>query len=52
MPTIFIDGGFRFMIYLNDHPPAHVHAISADCMIKIGLKPVELLSSVGAKANG
>jgi len=51
MPTIFTEGGFRFMIYLDGHPPAHVHAIGADCMISIGLEPLELLSSVGAKAN-
>jgi len=39
------------MIYLDDHPPAHVHAIGADCMIRIGLEPLEVLSSVGAKAS-
>ena len=39
------------MIYLDDHPPAHVHAIGAGCMIRIGLEPLEVLSSVGAKAN-
>ena len=51
MPTIFTEGGFRFMIYLDDHLPAHVHAICADCMIRIGLDPLEFLSSVGAKAT-
>lgn len=51
MPTIFTESGFRFMIYLDDHPPAHVHAIAADCMIRIGLEPLEVLSSVGAKAS-
>ncbi len=51
MPTIFTEGGFRFMIYLDDHLPAHVHAIGADCMIRIGLEPLEVLSSVGAKAT-
>ena len=51
MPTIFTEGGFRFMIYPDDHPPPHVHAIGSDCMIKIGLDPLKVLSSVGAKAN-
>ena len=51
MPTIFTEGGFRFMIYLDDHLPAHVHAIGADCMIRIGLDPLEVLSSVGGKAT-
>ncbi|MSP97753.1 MAG: DUF4160 domain-containing protein [Betaproteobacteria bacterium] len=51
MPTIFTEAGFRFMIYVDDHGPAHVHAIGADCMIRIGLEPLEVLSSVGAKEN-
>ena len=51
MPTIFIESGFRYMIYLDDHPPAHVHAVGANCMIRIGLDPLELLSTVGAKPN-
>jgi uncharacterized protein DUF4160 len=51
MPTVFTEGGFRFMIYLDDHPPAHVHAIGGDCMIRIGLEPLQVLSSVGAKAS-
>jgi hypothetical protein len=51
MPTVFTEGGFRFMIYLDDHPPAHVHAIGADCVVRIGLEPLEVLSSVGARAN-
>ena len=51
MPTVFTEGGFRFMIYVDDHPPAHVHAIGADCMIRIGLEPLEVLSSIGAKQN-
>ncbi len=51
MPTIFIESGFRFMIYLDDHAPAHVHAIGADCMIRIGLDPLQVLSTVGAKPN-
>ncbi|MGQ0654342.1 MAG: DUF4160 domain-containing protein [Betaproteobacteria bacterium] len=51
MPTIFIEGGFRFMIYFDDHPPPHVHAIGAGCLIRIGLEPFEVLSSVGAKAS-
>lgn len=51
MPTIFTEGGFRFMIYLDDHSPAHVHAIGPGCTIRIGLEPLQLLSSVGAKAG-
>lgn len=25
MPTVLRERGFRFMIYIDDHPPAHVH---------------------------
>jgi hypothetical protein len=25
MPTLLKEGGFRFLIYFNDHDPAHVH---------------------------
>ena len=39
------------MIYPDDHLPPHVHAIGADCMIKIGLDPLAIQSSVGAKAG-
>jgi len=27
MPTIHLEGGFRFVVYLNDHPPPHVHVL-------------------------
>jgi len=35
MPTIHRAHGLRFVIYLNDHSPAHVHAIGADGEAKI-----------------
>jgi hypothetical protein len=39
------------MIYPDDHPPPHVHAIGSGCVIRIGLEPLLLLSSIGAKAG-
>ena len=27
MPTVHREGGFAFRIHLNDHEPAHVHAV-------------------------
>ena len=27
MPTLFRVGPFRIVVYFNDHPPPHVHAI-------------------------
>jgi hypothetical protein len=30
MPTVHRFDGLRVAVYLNDHPPAHVHVIAAD----------------------
>jgi hypothetical protein len=30
MPTLFVVGPYRIVIYLNDHAPAHVHAVGPD----------------------
>ncbi len=37
MVTILGSGGFRFVIYLNDHTPAHVHAIKGNGEAKINV---------------
>ena len=37
MPTVHRAFGFRFMIYVNDHAPAHVHAKRKGAEAKIGL---------------
>ena len=31
MPTVLIIGGWRVVIYPNDHRPAHVHVIGGGC---------------------
>jgi Domain of unknown function (DUF4160) len=36
MPTAFREGGLRIIIYLDDHPPPHVHVIG-DGEAKIAL---------------
>jgi Domain of unknown function (DUF4160) len=36
MPTIHREGGLRFVVYLEDHPPPHVHIIG-DGEAKIAL---------------
>jgi Domain of unknown function (DUF4160) len=38
MPVIYRKDGCRFVIYLNDHGPAHVHIIG-DGEAKIALEP-------------
>jgi hypothetical protein len=45
MPTIFVERGFRVMIFLNDHPPAHVHVLKAGEKVRVTLSPVELIDS-------
>lgn len=30
MPTLFHVGAYRVVVYLNDHAPAHAHAVGAD----------------------
>ncbi|MEO7207762.1 MAG: DUF4160 domain-containing protein [Steroidobacteraceae bacterium] len=37
MPTILRLGNLRVLIYLNDHPPPHVHIIGAGAEAKIAL---------------
>ena len=37
MPTILRLEGLRIMIYVNDHPPPHVHVIKAGAQARIAL---------------
>ncbi len=41
MGTIFTFRNIRFVIHSNDHPPAHVHAMSPKGEVKIDLKTLE-----------
>lgn len=51
MPTILRIGGLRVVVYPNDHRPAHVHVIGADCEAVFNLNcpdgPLELRQSFG-----
>jgi hypothetical protein len=31
MPTVLRVAGLRFVVYSNDHSPAHVHVFAEDC---------------------
>lgn len=46
-PTILRQGSYRVVIYTHDHPPAHVHVISAGRFAKFSLDPVILLDHEG-----
>jgi hypothetical protein len=37
MPRVLTQGGFRVMIFPNDHAPAHVHVFDADGEVLINL---------------
>lgn len=37
MPTILRLKGLRIMLFVNDHPPPHVHAIKAAAQARIAL---------------
>jgi hypothetical protein len=39
MPTVHRAGNLRFMIYLEDHGPPHVHVFSAGAEAKVLLAP-------------
>lgn len=45
MPTIIQERGFRVVIHLHDHFPAHVHVRKAGQQARIGLSPVEIWDS-------
>ena len=42
MPTILREGGLRFVIYPNDHEPAHVHVIGPDWEVVVNLRDCRL----------
>jgi hypothetical protein len=41
VPTVHRAGGLRFVVFTNDHPPAHVHAIGigGEARIELGDVP-------------
>ncbi len=48
MPTIFYAAGFRFMIYVHDHAPAHVHVIGHGATVELNIDPVALRAVRGS----
>lgn len=52
MPTLLREGGFKFIIYFNDHEPSYVHVRKAEGEIKIDISSmgnVEIIKIVGFK---
>ena len=46
-PVVLRKGKYDVVIYLKDHPPAHVHIFSAEKAAKIRLELVEVLENDG-----
>jgi hypothetical protein len=44
VPTIAIVDGVVLMMYVNDHPPAHIHAKLAEHRCKISIVSGEVIS--------
>lgn len=52
MPTVLKIGGWRFVVYLNDHPPAHVHVMGPGWSVVINVAGlVEVREVVGTCAE-
>ena len=47
MPVIVREAGFRVIIYLDDHPPAHVHVEGNDGSTKIAIEGAVLVWNRG-----
>lgn len=43
MPTVLRVGGYRFIIFTNDHNPPHIHVQRAEGGAKISLQPIEIV---------
>ena len=51
MPTVFRVGGLRFVVYPNDHPPAHVHVVGPGWVVVVDLRGPEVPEVVGPCAR-
>ena len=51
MPTVLKGGGFRIVIYPNDHNPPHVHIVGPDKTAKVEIgAATNLVSNIGFSA--
>lgn len=47
MPTVLRVSGLRFVVYLNDHSPAHVHVIGPGWVVVVNLEGPEVREVAG-----
>ncbi len=51
MPTVLREGGYQFIMFTSDHPPAHVHVRREGKLAKIRLQPIEFERTGGFNAG-
>ena len=49
MPTVLRIDGLRFVVYTNDHPPAHVHVVGPGWIVVVDLVSMEVREAIGAR---
>ena len=37
MPTLLLEGGFKFRVFLRDHNPPHIHVVKGKATVVISL---------------
>ncbi len=47
MPTVLRVGGMRFVVYPNDHLPAHVHVLGPGWIVVVNLQGPKVREVVG-----
>jgi hypothetical protein len=50
MPKVGVRNGIRFYIYSDDHPPPHVHAVTAEWILQIRIDNGEVLKGAAPAA--
>ena len=48
MPTILFIDGRRFVVYPNDHPPAHVHVVGPGWVVVVDIQVFAVREVIGA----
>ena len=51
MPTVLRVGGLRFVVYPNDHLPAHVHVLGPGWIVVVNLQGPKVREVVGPCAR-
>lgn len=47
MPTIHREANRRYVIYLNDHPPPHIHVKAPGCECRVRISDAAIIDKAG-----